>query len=142
MKRFLIGALAALAFGLAAQAATTPAPVTGKVTWTAPATDVNGNPAVVTSYNIYAGTTTTTCSSATALTLVGSTSGVTTYTATGVVPGTTICVAVTAVNSAATPSESAKSNVASFSPAIPPPISGTPNAPTNVTITIIITPTS
>jgi len=141
MKRLLIGALAALAFGVAEAQSATPAPVTGTVTWTAPAKDVNGNAAVVTSYNIYAGTTTTTCSSSTPLTKVGSTAtGVTTYTATGIVPGTTVCVAVTAVNSAASPPESGMSNVASYTPVIAPPAPGTPNAPTNVTITIVITP--
>lgn len=137
MKRFvfLIGLISMLA---AVHAATT---VTGAVKWTAPLTDVNGNPAVVTSYNIYAGTTTGACSAATPLTLVGSTvSGITTYTATGVVPGTTICVAVTALNSAANPSESARSSVASFSP--PLITNGTPAAPTNVTITIIVAPAS
>lgn len=144
MKRFLIGALAALACSVAAAQAATPAPVTGTVKWTAPTTDVSGNPVVVTSYNIYAGTTTTTCSSATPLTKVGSTAGgVTTFTETGVIPGTTICIAVTAVNSAATPPESGYSNVFAYTPSLPTPPTpppGTPNPPTNVIMTIIITP--
>lgn len=143
MKRFLIGALMALVCGVAAAQAATPAPVTGTVKWTAPATGVDGNPAVVTSYNVYAGVTTTTCSASTALTKVGSTaSGVTTFSEAGIVPGTTICVGVTAVNANATAgyaSESAMSPLGSYSPTLP---SATPNAPTNVTITIIITPTS
>lgn len=142
MKRLLIGALLALVCGVAAAQAATPAPVTGTVKWTAPTTDVSGNPVVVTSYNIYAGTTTTTCSSATPLTKVASTaSGVTTFTETGIVPGTTICVAITAVNAAGLPTpESALSNIASYTPALPAPPATTPNPPTNVTITIIVTP--
>lgn len=147
MKRFLIGSLAALVCGVAAAQAATPAPITGTVTWTAPAKDVSGNPVVVTSYNIYAGTTTTTCSASTPLTKVGSTAGgVTTYTATGIVPGTTICVAMTAVNSAAAVPESGYSNIYAYTPALPPPPTpppaGTPDPPTNVVITIIVTPQS
>lgn len=148
MKRFLIGALLALVCGAVAAQAATPAPVTGTVKWTAPTTDVSGNPVVVTSYNIYAGTTTTTCSSATPLTKVGSTAGgVTTFTETGVIPGTTICIAVTAVNSAAAPPESGYSNIFSYTPSLPtpptpptPPPPGTPSPPTNVIMTIIVTP--
>lgn len=100
--------------------------VTGTVTWTAPTLDINGNPANVTGYNIYAGTCGTT------LTKIASVQAPTvTYTATGFQPATTVCVGVTAVNSAG---ESAMSNVFTYAaPALPQAVS---QPPTGVVVTV------
>lgn len=143
-SKVLVVAMAAvaalLAFSTAAEAAA--APVTGTVKWVAPATDVNGNPPNVTGYNIYAATaaSATGCSASLSFTKVGSTAGgVTTFTETGVVPGSTVCVTVTAVNSAG---ESTYANIFPFTTVAPPPAQGVSNPPTNVTLTLIVTPGS
>lgn len=135
-----VAAVAALLAFSSAEAAT--APVTGTVLWVAPATDVNGNPPNVTSYNIYAAVaaSATGCSASLSFTKVGSTAGgVTTFTETGVVPGSTVCVTVTAVNSAG---ESTFANIYPFTTVAPPPAQGVSNPPTNVMLTLIVTPGS
>lgn len=100
--------------------------VTGTVTWVAPLADINGNPPNVTSYNIYAG------SCGTPLAKIASVQApALTYTATGLQPSTTVCVAVTAVNTAG---ESAQSAVFTFAaPALPQAVS---QPPTGVVVTV------
>lgn len=122
MRRLLL-ILFALVPLLAAAATPT---VTGTVTWVAPTADINGNPPNVTGYNIYVGTCGTT------LTKVASVPATPlSYSAAGLQPSVTVCVAMTAVNSAG---ESAQSTPFSFAaPALPQAVS---QPPSNVAVSV------
>lgn len=119
-------ALILAAFSLVALAATP----TANLSWTAVATDTNGNPLTGTvTYNVYQATQGT--SACTAASLAKVQTGVTATTATvtaGLTPGSTQCFAVTAVANGV---EGGQSNIATA--AIPFP---TPGAPSQLTVVV------
>ena len=103
------------------------------LTWTAPTTDISGNPLAgdaLTGFNVYEGV------GAAALAKIGSVSGtMLAYTVAGLQPGS-YTFAVTAVNAAG---ESAKSASASASVVQAAPVAAAPGAPASLSVTVTVT---